>query len=73
MQGLTQQPDSEDERPLELRDSQRKAAISNRVGKGTKVRLLVSGGEMGAREIGKLILLLEAQKAVLADEYEDDE
>ncbi len=46
--------------------------ISNRVGKETKVRLLVSGGEMGAKEIGKLIKLLEAQKAVLTDEDEDD-
>jgi hypothetical protein len=46
--------------------------ISNLVGRDTKVRLLVSGGEMGAKEIGKLIKLLEAQRAVLADEDEDD-
>ncbi|HEV2747078.1 MAG TPA: hypothetical protein VGW34_07240 [Allosphingosinicella sp.] len=46
--------------------------ISNLVGRETKVRLLVSGGEMGAKEIGKLIKLLEAQRAVLADEDEDD-
>lgn len=41
------------------------------VGRDTKVRLLVSGGDMGAKEIGKLIKLLEAQRAVLADD--DDE
>lgn len=38
------------------------------VGRETKVRLLVSGGDMGAKEIGKLIKLLEAQRDVLADE-----
>lgn len=45
----------------------------NQLGKGMKVRLLVSGGEMGAKEIGKLIKLLEAQKAVLADDDEDED
>jgi hypothetical protein len=40
----------------------------NLVGGDTKVRLLVSGGDMGAKEIGKLIKLLEAQRAVLEDE-----
>lgn len=47
--------------------------IANRVGKDTKVRLLVSGGEMGAKEIGKLIKLLKAQQAVLSDDDDDEE
>lgn len=47
--------------------------IANRVGKDTKVRLLVSGGEMGAKEIGKLIKLLKAQQAVLSDDDEDED
>lgn len=42
--------------------------IANKVGKSIKVRLLVSGGEMGPKEIGKLITLLQAQQAVLEDE-----
>jgi len=46
--------------------------IANVVGRGRKVRLLVSGGEMGAREIGKLITLLEAQRAVLDDDEDED-
>lgn len=45
--------------------------MRNLVGRETKVRLLVSGGAMGPREIGKLIKLLEAQKAVLADDDEE--
>jgi hypothetical protein len=40
------------------------------VGRETKVRLLVSGGEMGPKEIGKLIKLLQAQQAVLTDDEE---
>ncbi len=44
--------------------------IRNRVGANTKVRLLVAG-DMGPREISKLIKLLEAQRAVLQDD--DDE
>lgn len=47
--------------------------MRNKVGKATTVVLRVSGGEMGAREIGKLIKLLEAQRAVLADEDEDED
>jgi hypothetical protein len=47
--------------------------ISNLVGRDTKVRLLVSGGEMGAKEIGKLIKLLKAQQAVLSDDDDDDD
>lgn len=42
--------------------------ISNVVGRGRKVRILVSGGDIGPREISKLILLLEAQRAVLEDD-----
>lgn len=42
--------------------------IANKVGKSTKVRLLVSGGDMGPKEIGKLITLLQAQQAVLEDD-----
>lgn len=45
--------------------------ISNKVGKSTKVRLLVSGGEMGPKEIGKLITLLQAQKSVLEDDADE--
>ncbi|MBV9840180.1 MAG: hypothetical protein JOY99_01375 [Sphingomonadaceae bacterium] len=41
------------------------------VGRDIKVRLLVSGGDMGAKEIGKLMKLLEAQRAVLSDDEED--
>lgn len=41
--------------------------LRNRVGKETTVRMLVTG-EMGVREIAKLITLLEAQKLVLDDE-----
>lgn len=44
--------------------------MRNLVGKDTKVRLLVSG-DMGPREIGKLIKLLKAQQAVLSDDDED--
>lgn len=47
--------------------------ILNKVGKSTKVRLLVFGGEMGPREIGKLIKLLEAQEAVLEDDEDEKE
>ncbi len=45
--------------------------ISNLVSRDTKVRILVSG-DMGAKEIGKLIKLLKAQQAVLSDDDEDD-
>lgn len=44
--------------------------MRNLVSRDTKVRLLVSG-EMGPKEIGRLIKLLEAQKAVLDDDEED--
>lgn len=37
----------------------------------TSYRLVVSGN-VGARELGKLIKLLEAQRAVLEDEDDDD-
>lgn len=53
--------------PLEAGESE---WMRNLVGRDTKVRLLVSG-EMGPKEIGRLIKLLEAQKAVL-DEDDDD-
>jgi hypothetical protein len=46
--------------------------MRNKVGKSTTVSLLVSGGDMGAKEIGKLIKLLEAQQAVLDDDEDDD-
>jgi hypothetical protein len=44
--------------------------MRNKVGKETNVRLLVEG-QMGPREIGKLIKLLEAQKAVLEDDEDE--
>jgi hypothetical protein len=46
--------------------------MRNKVGKSTTVSLLVSGGDMGAKEIGKLIKLLEAQQSVLDDDEDDD-
>lgn len=66
--------------PLMLRNQQTDEAeplvagetewMRNRLGADTKVRLLVTG-EMGPREIGKLIKLLEAQRAVLDDDDDD--
>ena len=44
--------------------------MRNRVGRDTTVSLMVAG-EMGPKEIGRLIKLLEAQKAVLDDDEED--
>jgi hypothetical protein len=41
--------------------------MRNRLGDDTKVRLMVTG-EMGPKQIGKLIKLLEGQKAVLSDD-----
>lgn len=45
--------------------------ISNVVGRGRKVSISVNGGDMGPKEISNLILLLEAQKAVLNDDEDD--
>lgn len=45
--------------------------MRNRVGRDTTVSLMVSG-DMGPKEIGRLIKLLEAQKAVLVDEDDSD-
>lgn len=45
--------------------------MRNKLSRTTDIRLLVKG-EMGPREIGKLIRILEAQKAVLEDEEEID-
>jgi len=47
--------------------------MRNLVGNGRKVRLLVSGGDMGAKEIGKLIKLLKAQQSVLSDDDEEED
>lgn len=46
--------------------------IRNPLGRGKAVRVLVTGS-MGSKEIGKLIKLLEAQKAILDDDDEEDE
>lgn len=46
--------------------------MRNRLGSATVARLLITG-DMGAKEIGKLIKLLEAQRAVLADDDEDED
>ncbi|MDB5443813.1 MAG: hypothetical protein JWP73_2189 [Phenylobacterium sp.] len=46
--------------------------MRNQLGGDTKVRLLVTG-EMGPKQIGKLIKLLQAQKAVLADDDDEGE
>lgn len=46
--------------------------MRNRLGHDTNVRLLVKG-DMGPREIGKLIKLLKAQKAVLEDDDGDED
>ena len=45
--------------------------IRNPLGRGKSVRVLVTGA-MGSKEIGKLIKLLEAQKAILDDDDEED-
>lgn len=45
--------------------------MRNPLGRDTAIRLLVTG-KMGGKEIGKLIKLLEAQKAILDDDEEDD-
>ncbi|WP_420965857.1 hypothetical protein [Bradyrhizobium sp. B120] len=46
--------------------------MRNKVGRETNVRLLVEV-QMGPKEIGKLIKLPEAQKAVLEDDDDDEE
>jgi len=45
--------------------------MRNPLGRGKAVRVLVTG-QMGGKEIGKLIKLLEAQKAILDDDDEED-
>ncbi len=45
--------------------------MRNRLGGETKVRLMVTG-EMGPKQIGKLIKLLKAQQAVLEDDDDDE-
>lgn len=54
--------------PMEAGESE---WMRNLLGRDTKVRLLVSG-EMGPKEIGRLIKLLQAQKAVLDEDDDDD-
>ena len=44
--------------------------MRNQLGKNTAIRIVASG-DMGPKEIGRLIKLLEAQKAVLDDEEDD--
>jgi hypothetical protein len=46
--------------------------MRSRLGSSTKVRLIISG-EMGPREINKLIKLLRAQRDVLKDDDDDDD
>lgn len=46
--------------------------MRNPLGRGKAVRVLVTG-EMGSKEISKLIKLLEAQKAILDDDDDDGE
>ncbi|MXY41422.1 MAG: hypothetical protein F4160_00615 [Rhodospirillaceae bacterium] len=57
------------ELPLEARPAPQDEIewMRNRVGKETNVRLLVTG-DMGPREIGRLIRLLETQQSILEDE-----
>lgn len=45
--------------------------MRNPLGRGKSVRVLVTG-KMGTKEISKLITLLEAQKAVLDDDDEEE-
>lgn len=45
--------------------------MRNKVGRSTNVRLLVDG-EMGPKEIGRLIKLLETQRSILEEDPEDD-
>ena len=60
-------PERDIEPSVEKGESGEVEWMRNRLGATTKVRLLTSG-EMGPREIGKLIKLLEAQRAVLQDD-----
>ena len=46
--------------------------MRNRVGRATNVRLMVTG-EMGPKEISRLIRLLETQREVLLDESDEDQ
>lgn len=46
--------------------------MRNRLGADTKIRLMVTG-EMGPKQIGKLIKLLKAQQAVLEDDDDTDD
>lgn len=46
--------------------------MRNTLGPATRIRLLVKG-DMGPKEIGKLIRLLRAQREILLDEDEDEE
>lgn len=46
--------------------------MRNHLGGDVKVRLLVTG-DMGPKQIGKLIKLLKAQQAVLSDDDDDDD
>jgi len=47
-------------------------AMRGKLSSNTSYRLIVSG-ELGSKEIGKLIKMLEAQKAVLSDDEEESE
>ncbi|MBX3595889.1 hypothetical protein [Sphingomonas sp.] len=56
-------------KPMETNETE---WMRNPLGRGKAVRVLVTGS-MGGKEIGKLIKLLEAQKAILDDDDEDFE
>lgn len=57
--------------PNMLEGAQEREWLRGPLSKATSYRLLVNG-ELGPREIGKLIRLLEAQKAVLDDDEDSD-
>jgi len=65
--GLGELPPAE--KPPEVGESE---WMRNRLGGGTAVRLMVTG-DMGPKQITKLIKLLQAQRAVLQDDDDDEE
>ncbi|MEO0391961.1 MAG: hypothetical protein AAF213_01800 [Pseudomonadota bacterium] len=44
--------------------------ISNRIAKNVSARILIRGGQIGPKEISRLISILEVQSQILEDDYE---
>ena len=68
--GAQQAPVSPFEKPTTALNAGETEWMRNKVSRETNVRLLVEG-QMGPKEIGKRVKMLESQKAVLEDD--DDE